>query len=69
MVASDECDVNTLGLSAGQLQLIYDTLSAPGLQSPALLARALATHMKLTPYLVYRYYFANNWLPLWKVRT
>ena len=67
-VASDEVDVNTLGLSAGQLQLIYDTLSAPSLQSPSLLARAHATNMALTPYTVYRYYAANNWMHLWKVR-
>ena len=39
------------GLKPAHLQMIYDTLSAANLANPALLARAHATHFKLTPYL------------------
>ena len=57
----EECDINTFNLLPWQKQLIYQTLMTPSLLNPTLLAMAKATHLEITPYLVYRYYASQNW--------
>jgi hypothetical protein len=59
--SGDECDVTTLGLLPWQLHLIYQTLDLLTQRNPTVHARAQATHLALTPFLVYRYFAATQW--------
>ena len=53
-VRNNEIDIRTIGLLPWQLDVVASTLASPSLSSASLHAKALATHMTINAYLVYR---------------
>ena len=56
-----DCDIDTLGLTAYKLKMVYDILGKSILHNQALHRRANATHLNINPHLIYRYLCAADW--------
>lgn len=56
-----ECDIETLGLSDEQKQLVMEAYNSPNVQDPALLKLASTTDFRITPHTAYRYFASAGW--------
>lgn len=58
-----ECDIETLGLSDEQKQLVMDAYNSPNVQDPSVLELASTTDFRITPHTAYRYFASAGWTP------